>query len=158
MKDLIAVPMLCIIFYLWGISLGLVVSIFLDYALTSIIFIFSGSFNLLSEVGFDSFVINNNFFSQYNFIIDTELKGFDLLINSFIEFQYSHIGRWKMLGYCIAGTAGLISLGSVVDLIPGNEEMEGPDDWIIHVVTWTGLATVSPFFFSVFFGVWNLID
>ena len=132
--------------------------IILDAFFASIVFIFTGNFILVSEVGFDFYNQRNILLSQESFRIHTELKGLDLLVNSFIEYQYSMAGRWKMLSWITIMAVPFMYLADKIYDSKFTDVDDVWDDVWMAIFLMLGIFTISPFFFSVFFGVWNLID
>jgi hypothetical protein len=112
-------------FYFLGTFLFLLGFIFFDYLITGIIFIFTGSFDSVLQLGLEfSDSTWNYFFSSSNYTLDTPLDGFDILINSFLELQYSVLGRWKMLGISLLIGIPWFALGTVIWKIFGIEPTE----------------------------------
>ena len=132
----------CMLFLLLG-------GIILDAFFASIVFIFTGNFILVSEVGFDFYNQRNILLSQESFRIHTELKGLDLLVNSFIEYQYSMAGRWKMLSWI---TIMAVPFMYLADKIYDSKFTDVDDVWAAFFFI-LGLFTILPFLLSIFFGL-----
>ena len=127
----------------------LLVGVILDAFLASIVFMVTGNFILVSEVGFDFYNQRFLLLSQENFRIHTELKGLDLLINSFIEYQYSMEGRWKMLSWI---TIMAIPFMYLADETYDSKFTDVDDVWAAFFFI-LGLFTILPFLLSIFFGL-----
>lgn len=127
--------------------------IILDAFLAPIVFIFTGNFILVSEVGFDFHNQENILLSQENFRIHTELKGLDLLVNSFIEYQYSMAGRWKMLSWI---TIMALLFMSLADKTYDSKFTDVDDHWVA-IFFILGLFTISPFLISIVVGILSII-
>ena len=137
--------------YFFGLFILLLFFIFFDYLSTSILFIFTGSFDSAMQLGLEfSDSTLNYFFSSNNYSLDTTLDGFDILINSFIELQYSVLGRWKMLGICLLIGIPCLVLSFVIWNITGIEPGKKRTEFIPIALS---LLTIAPIWAGFFFGI-----
>jgi hypothetical protein len=143
--------------YFFGLFILLLFFIFFDYLSTSIIFIFTGSFDSVLQLGLEfSDSTWNYFFSSSNYTLDTPLDGFDILINSFLELQYSVLGRWKMLGISLLIGIPCLVLGIVIwkifDIEPTEKMMTA-----LFIPIALSLLTIAPIWAGFFMGIMRIL-
>ena len=159
---IVSFAFICIGVYFVVIAISLLLGIIFDAILSSIAFIFTGNFILVSEVGFNFYNQENILLSQENFRINTDLKGLDFLVNSFFEYQYSLAGRWRMLSCAVIVAAPFTYLADKIDNTVDDYTVENytPDNndkiWA-GILLMLALVAISPFILSIFIGFKEMI-
>ena len=131
-----------------AISGFLGIIIFLDYLISSIIFLFSGHFDSILQIGLERVLHNVSTFDSSVWKLNTGLKGFDLIINKFIGLQYDVSGRWKMLAFSTMVTIIFYIFAALTDveLFPNGSEPNTPnEDSLTGIIGATvSLAFIAP--------------
>jgi len=87
-----------------GASISLLL-LLVDFILSSIIFLFTGSMNSAIDFGISClFDTETDFFQREYWLVDTPLDGLDLLVNTTLDWQFNFYGRLWLLVTC--GTVG----------------------------------------------------
>ena len=139
--------------------LVLIIFVTCDYLISSIVFIFSGSFESIIQKGLNFSIL---FTSKENWQIATGLLGFDKIINYFLGLQFDVSGRWLLI---------VIILGILVVLFPLENALSlkfnykssnpsTPDDisWIAALAFFTCFIFLLPAFFGLLSGVFSIIN
>ena len=97
------------IFVFFGIVGFVVVPyLILDLIAYPFIFLVTGEFNSLTQIALKTF-LQNGIFPIGSLDVDTELKGLNITVNSFVHSSLSVTGRWTLAAIAVG-----ICLGSIV--------------------------------------------
>ncbi len=131
-----------------AIACFLGIAIFLDYFISSIIFLFSGHFDSILQIGLERALHSVSSLDSSVWKLNTGLKGFDLIINKFIGLQYDVSGRWKMFAFSTMVIIIFCIIGVLTDveLFPNGSEPNTPNEDSLTVIIGgvVSLALIAP--------------
>ena len=101
-----------------------------DLIISSLIFLYSGEYKSVLEMGLDFSFGIFTVFKEENWIINSGLLGLDLIVNNFLTLQYSFYNRWVMMGISIIITIviGLIGLLFRLEIRVNSSNPKTPED------------------------------
>jgi len=132
--------------------------LFMEFAIAFIVFLGSGNleFNLDNYYYPNVLLLN---ITPSNWVIDTNLVGFDKIVNSFINLQHDLGGRVKMLFISLASCVLFIFVISIFDLEDMNKSSQKPGDITFFSIIFliVGWAAVFPYTIAVLVFIFEMI-
>ena len=128
-----------------------------DIIISSLIFLYSGEYNSVLEMGLEYSLGMMTIFKEESWTISSGLLGLDLIVNNFLGLQYNSYGRWIMMGISlsIAILIGLMGLVSGLELRMKSSNPKTPDDVSIPYVSGflLNVLIVAPLIFGGYLGI-----
>ena len=120
----------------------------------SIFFLISGGFVSVIDRGL---LLGMSWVSLWN--LDTGLVGFDLLLNAYLNLQFTPKGRWSLLGisalvFLIAVAYGIYKDENLDELIDTNTSRGA---WVVFSAALPSLIVISPMWFALVGGFMSKI-
>ena len=147
MLRLIAAPFVMLV---WDIGLIACIAELIDIGIGSIFFLISGDFVSVIDRGL---LLGMSWVSLWN--LNTGLVGFDVLLNAYLNLQFTSQGRWSLFG--ISALVFLIAVAYHVykdenfdELIDTNTSTGA---WVVFSAALPSLIVISPMWFALFAGI-----
>ena len=123
----ILISFLAILF--WQVAGALAFYLVLDIIITSVRFLFIGQYSSVLQLFISGDLIKpekNPLWVSWS--ISTPLRGFDYLLNNFMNLQFSVSGRWIMLGISATISLGFYGFASITGYEIREKSLSRPTD------------------------------